>query len=207
MILAAITVPALSWWGSSRYQAAKAAEAEAAARIEAERKQIEAKRWIAEWTEHPERVQDVFAEWKKSSEALSKRVAELEKAFQSAENGENKKDSTNDSDIIASGKQQVAEMKKKQDELDVIRRELMELKRRQEDLRRRQTAVSFEVSPVIRRTSWNGQTDPDSVWHDQRRDANRTLIQHGLPTLEGRGAFPDSAPMTRFLPPGVERQK
>lgn len=207
MILAAIAVPALSWWGSWRYQAAKAAEAEAAARAEVERKQIASKRQIAEWIEHPERVQDVFAEWKRSSEALSKRVVELEKVFQSAVNGENKKDPTYDNDIIASDKRQVAELKKKQEELDAIRRELMELKRKQEDLRRRQTAVSFEVSPVIRRTSWNGQTDPDSVWHDQRRDANRTLIQHGLPTLEGRGAFPDSAPMTRFLPPSMDLQK
>jgi len=43
---------------------------------------------------------------------------------------------------------------------------------------------SVEFSPVkAMRTSWNGQTDPDSVWHGQLQQANKTLMEHQLPPL------------------------
>jgi hypothetical protein len=89
MILAAIVVPALSWWGSWRYQAAKEADE---ARIKAERKHAEEKQRIAQWLkQHQQRqMKDVFAEWKKSSDDISKRLTELEKSRQSVEKGENK---------------------------------------------------------------------------------------------------------------------
>ena len=45
---------------------------------------------------------------------------------------------------------------------------------------------------------WNAPTDPDSVWHDQRERANRTLMQHGLPALDGRKPLPDSVPLSTF---------
>ncbi|HRH96082.1 MAG TPA: hypothetical protein PLB55_09125 [Prosthecobacter sp.] len=45
---------------------------------------------------------------------------------------------------------------------------------------------------------WNGPTDPDSVWHAQRERANRTLMQHGLPALDGRKPLPDSVLLSRF---------
>jgi len=41
-------------------------------------------------------------------------------------------------------------------------------------------------------STWNRPTDPDHVWHEQQQRANRTLIQHGLPTLDGQRSFPDS---------------
>ena len=54
---------------------------------------------------------------------------------------------------------------------------------------------SVEFAPMsAMRTSWNGQTDPDSVWHHQRQEANRTLIKHGLPALKGPYSPPDSPP-------------
>ena len=181
MIFAALALPALSWWGSWRYQAAKEAET---ARIEAEQKQIEEKQRVERWLQQ-QKMRDVFAEWKKSSDEISKRLTELEKVRQSVEKSENKAGPPS---------------------LEAIKRQLAELKVKQEELRRKQVAGSLEVSPVIKRTSWNGQTDPDSVWHDQRTRANQTLIEHGLPTLDGRGSFPDSAPLTRSFP-GVKRQK
>ncbi len=49
------------------------------------------------------------------------------------------------------------------------------------------------------RTSWNGQTDPDSVWHDQREAANRTLMEHGLPGLNAPNRAPDSPALPRTL--------
>ena len=57
---------------------------------------------------------------------------------------------------------------------------------------RRLDSGSVEFAPVqILRTSWNGQTDSDSVWHDQCRRANSVLVQHGLPALDtGYGALP-----------------
>jgi hypothetical protein len=65
-------------------------------------------------------------------------------------------------------------------------------KSKRETPTRRLDAGSVEFSPVqVMRTSWNGQTDPDSVWHDQRRRANSVLVQHGLPALDtGYGALP-----------------
>lgn len=51
-------------------------------------------------------------------------------------------------------------------------------------------SIEFAKKPM--RSTWTGHTDPDSVWHDQRIRANQTLIEHGLPTLDGRGSFPDS---------------
>ena len=46
---------------------------------------------------------------------------------------------------------------------------------------------------------WNAPTDPDSVWYDQRERANRTLMQHGLPVLDGRKLLLlDSVPLSRF---------
>lgn len=55
-------------------------------------------------------------------------------------------------------------------------------------------SVEF-VQPHITRTSWNGQTDPDGVWHDQRLKANKTLMDHGLPALNKTGLVPDSPPV------------
>lgn len=40
--------------------------------------------------------------------------------------------------------------------------------------------------------TWNGPTDPDHVWHEQRQRANQTLIQHGLPALDKQSSLPDS---------------
>lgn len=40
--------------------------------------------------------------------------------------------------------------------------------------------------------TWNGPTDPDHVWHEQRRRANQTLMQHGLPALDKQISLPDS---------------
>ncbi len=59
---------------------------------------------------------------------------------------------------------------------------------------------SVEFAPMSAvRTSWNGQTDPDSVWHDQHREANRTLMEHGLPALNGPRPVPDSPAFPRSL--------
>lgn len=187
MILAVIVVPALSWWGSWRYQAAKEADE---TRIKAERKHAEQKQQIAQWLQqHQQRqMKDVFAEWKKSSDDISKRLTELEKSRQSVEKGENK-----DGSLPGNPR------------LDVIKRQLAELRQKQEELRRRQAAGSLEVLPIIKRTSWNGQTDPDSLWHDQRRQANQILMEHGLPTLDGRGSLPDSPSLPRS--PQVGGQK
>ncbi len=57
---------------------------------------------------------------------------------------------------------------------------------------RRLDPSSVEFAPVqVLRTSWNGQTDPDSVWHDQRLRANVMLVKQGLPALStGYGAPP-----------------
>lgn len=114
--------------------------------------------------------------------------------------------------------QQLAESRRKTDEaarklaevkplLEGQKKVKSDLDKKREELLKQIKANSFEFTQSLpKRTSWNGQTDPDSVWHDQRRDANRTLIQHGLPTLEGRGAFPDSAPLSRSIP-GLNGQK
>lgn len=44
---------------------------------------------------------------------------------------------------------------------------------------------SIEFAPISAvRSSWNGQTEPDNVWHGQMQQANRTLMQHHLPVLD-----------------------
>ena len=59
---------------------------------------------------------------------------------------------------------------------------------------------SVEFAPVqVLRTSWNGQTDPDSVWHDQHRRANLMLVRHGLPALDVSRPLPDSPAVTKPL--------
>ncbi|MCB1278996.1 hypothetical protein [Prosthecobacter sp.] len=70
---------------------------------------------------------------------------------------------------------------------------------------RQQTAnpLEFGTPEPIRRPIWNGPTDPDSVWHDQRRRANQTLVRHGLPSLEGGTTFqvspaPPHRPRVKF---------
>ncbi|MDI1312933.1 hypothetical protein [Prosthecobacter sp.] len=69
------------------------------------------------------------------------------------------------------------------------------LKQKSETPPQRLNSGSVEFAPMqIMRTSWNGQTDPDSVWHDQRRQANIMLMKHGLPTLDVPSAMPDSPP-------------
>jgi ABC-type nickel/cobalt efflux system permease component RcnA len=40
--------------------------------------------------------------------------------------------------------------------------------------------------------TWNGPTDPDHVWHEQRQRANQTLMRHGLPALDKQSSLPDS---------------
>lgn len=41
---------------------------------------------------------------------------------------------------------------------------------------------SIEFSPVERaRTTWNGHTDPDRVWHEQRQRAHDTLVRFDVP--------------------------
>lgn len=65
---------------------------------------------------------------------------------------------------------------------------------------------SVEFAPMqITRTSWNGQTDPDRVWHDQRRQANLVLMKHGLPALDVPNRMPDSPAPPRSL--RIEGQK
>lgn len=64
-----------------------------------------------------------------------------------------------------------------------------------------ESGSSVEFAPAeVMRTSWNGQTDPDGVWHDQRQQANSTLMQHGLPVLNVQTPMPDSP-----APPGARR--
>lgn len=65
------------------------------------------------------------------------------------------------------------------------------------ELETRKKTLEFGSAPPQRRTSWNGQTDPDSVWYGQRQRANQILMQNGLPALDGKGAFPDVAPLVR----------
>lgn len=88
--------------------------------------------------------------------------------------------------------------------LEGAKREQSELDRKRAELLQQMRVKSFEFGAVEpkRRTSWNGQTDPDGLWHDQRRSANQMLIKQGLPTLEGRSAFPDTAPLSRSFQAG-----
>lgn len=60
----------------------------------------------------------------------------------------------------------------------------------------RASSVEFS-SGLTKRTSWNGQTDPDSLWYGQRQEANRTLMENGLRTLDGKGRFPDTVTPSR----------
>jgi hypothetical protein len=76
----------------------------------------------------------------------------------------------------------------------------VELNRKRETPVHRLDSGSVEFAPMqITRTSWNGQTDPDSVWHDQRRQANIMLIKHGLPALDVPNPMPDSVAPSRPL--------
>lgn len=75
-----------------------------------------------------------------------------------------------------------------------------ELNQKRETPFHRLDSGSVEFAPVqIMRTSWNGQTDPDSVWHDQRRQANIMLMKHGLPALDVPNPMPDSTVPSRRL--------
>ncbi|OYW31032.1 MAG: hypothetical protein B7Z47_02325 [Chthoniobacter sp. 12-60-6] len=83
--------------------------------------------------------------------------------------------------------------------LENVQRQSAEAKRH-ETFFRPLESNSVEFAPMSAvRTSWNGQTDPDSVWHDQRREANRTLMEHGLPPLKGPRPAPDSPALPRSL--------
>ncbi|WP_395747155.1 hypothetical protein [Prosthecobacter sp.] len=65
-------------------------------------------------------------------------------------------------------------------------------------------SVEFTQMPVLR-TSWNGQTDPDSVWHDQHHRANLMLVKHGLPALDVSRPVPDSPAQPKTLRIGDEK--
>lgn len=89
---------------------------------------------------------------------------------------------------------------------------LEKVERQSAEAKRHKTLVSPLDSSSIEfaranfvRSAWHGQTDPDSVWHDQRREANQTLMQHGLPALKGPGFAPDSPALPRSL--RFDRQK
>gem|GEM_PF-1223044 len=92
--------------------------------------------------------------------------------------------------------------------LEEAKREPSELDQKRAELLRQVRVESAEFGAVEpkRRTSWNGQTDPDSLWYDQHRRANQMLMQQGLPTLEGKGAFPDTVTPSRMFP-GQSGQK
>lgn len=80
-----------------------------------------------------------------------------------------------------------------------VQRQSAEAKKREPFFKPLQSG-SVEFAPTsAMRTSWNGHTDPDSVWHDQRAAANRTLMEHGLPALNGPGRTPDSPAPPRTL--------
>ncbi len=71
---------------------------------------------------------------------------------------------------------------------------------------RRLDSGSVEFAPVqVLRTSWNGQTDPDSVWHDQHRQANLMLVKHGLPALDVSRPLPDSPVVPKSLRIGDQK--
>lgn len=66
-----------------------------------------------------------------------------------------------------------------------------DVKPRREKLPARIREGSLEFGPAAMRTSWNGHTDPDSVWYSQRREASQTLARFGLPAQEqGYGVPP-----------------
>jgi hypothetical protein len=137
MVLAAIAVPALSWWVSLRYyHASKQAEGVVSAKQDDK----------AHTSEVIRKLEDL----KKKYVDVSQQNEELKKW--------------------------IAERKQKRDPL----------------LRQSLPLDSLEFAKKPLRSTWTGHTDPDSVWHDQRARANQTLIEHGLPTLDGRGSFPDS---------------
>lgn len=68
-----------------------------------------------------------------------------------------------------------------------------------QELEARKKTLEFGSAPPRRRTSWNGQTDPDSLWYEQRRQANEVLMENGLPQLDGKGRFPDTVTPGRSL--------
>ena len=53
---------------------------------------------------------------------------------------------------------------------------------------------TFEGVPELR--SIRTAPDPDSVWHGQLQQADKTLMQHHLPALKGR----NNPPSTQWLP-------
>jgi len=59
-------------------------------------------------------------------------------------------------------------------------------------------SIEFSAKPM--RTSWNGQTDPDSVWHEQRQRASEMLIRLNGPELDTPRRTPDSPSLPRRLP-------
>ena len=61
------------------------------------------------------------------------------------------------------------------------------------------------VLETKQRTTWNGQTDPDSVWHYQHRQANLMLVKHGLPALDVSRPLPDSPAVPKSLRIGDQK--
>ncbi len=79
-------------------------------------------------------------------------------------------------------------------------------KSRRETPSRRLDSGSVEFAPTqILRTSWNGQTDPDSVWLDQHRRASLMLVKHGLPALDVSRPLPDSPAVPKTLRVGDQK--
>lgn len=106
----------------------------------------------------------------------------------------------------AESRQQLAKLQEIQDKYDGMAKanEWLREAIKNEDKRRAlfkslnegTTEFALETKP---RSTWNWPTDPDHVWHDQRRQANIMLMKHGLPALDGPNALPDSPAPPRSL--------
>lgn len=59
---------------------------------------------------------------------------------------------------------------------------------------------SVEFAPKPMRTTWNGQTDPDRVWHEQRARASELLLQLDASNLDAAGYAPANPSLPRRLP-------
>jgi hypothetical protein len=74
------------------------------------------------------------------------------------------------------------------------------MRKGQEWLRRQAAPDSIEFAPKPMRTTWNGQTDPDRVWQEQRERASELLIRLDASNLETPGHVPANPTLPRRLP-------